>query len=84
MTTPDDSPDPADDPGAAFEQYDDDDLQVPTDRPLGVEKFGTTADEQLAGESLDQRLSEELPETASDALEDDRPAEEAAVTVDGE
>ncbi len=32
------------------------------DRPLGVDRFGTTAEEQLDGESLDQRLSEEEPD----------------------
>jgi hypothetical protein len=34
----------------------------PPERPLGVEHAGTTAAEQLAGESLDQRLAEEIPD----------------------
>ena len=32
------------------------------DRPLGAEKFGTTHSEAEEGESLDQRLAEEVPE----------------------
>lgn len=34
----------------------------PPERPLGVEHYGITADEQRRGESLDQRLAEEVPE----------------------
>ncbi|MFJ5103493.1 DUF5709 domain-containing protein [Streptomyces sp. NPDC088554] len=34
----------------------------PPDRPWGVEHTGTTAAERQAGESLDERLSEEVPE----------------------
>lgn len=37
----------------------------PPERPLGVEHTGTTASEQLAGESLDQRLAEEIPDRAA-------------------
>ncbi|MFF2521001.1 DUF5709 domain-containing protein [Streptomyces liangshanensis] len=36
----------------------------PPERPLGVEHTGTTAAEQVAGESLDERLAEEIPERA--------------------
>jgi hypothetical protein len=32
------------------------------DRPLGAEKFGTTHEEAELGESLDQRLAEEVPD----------------------
>jgi hypothetical protein len=81
---PDDAVDPDDDPGIAFEQYDDDDLEVPLDRTFGVDRFGTTAEEQLEGESLDERLSEELPENRDDPEDDDSPAEEAAVEVEDE
>lgn len=35
----------------------------PPERPLGVEHPGTTAAEQLEGESLDQRLAEEIPDS---------------------
>jgi hypothetical protein len=34
----------------------------PRDYPLGVEEFGTTAAEEIAGESLDARLARELPD----------------------
>ncbi|MER0244708.1 DUF5709 domain-containing protein [Streptomyces sp. HSW2009] len=34
----------------------------PPEKPLGVTKFGTTAAEQQRGETLDERLSQELPE----------------------
>ncbi|MGC5341766.1 DUF5709 domain-containing protein [Streptomyces sp. DT24] len=34
----------------------------PPERPLGVEKYGTTGEEQQEGESLDQRLAQETPE----------------------
>lgn len=34
----------------------------PPERPLGVEHTGTTPAEQRAGESLDQRLAEEIPD----------------------
>jgi hypothetical protein len=36
----------------------------PPERPLGMNKFGTTAAEELAGESLDQRLAQEEPDPA--------------------
>lgn len=35
---------------------------IPPDRPFGAEHTGTTAAEELAGESLDERLAEEEPE----------------------
>jgi len=48
----------------------DDDPEVPDgdrgsgaeDRPLGAEKFGTTHEEAERGESLDDRLAEEVPD----------------------
>ncbi|MFI1438331.1 DUF5709 domain-containing protein [Streptomyces fructofermentans] len=36
----------------------------PPDRPWAVERKGVTAAEQLRGETLDERLAEELPDTA--------------------
>ncbi|MET9803879.1 DUF5709 domain-containing protein [Streptomyces sp. NPDC006368] len=36
----------------------------PPERPLAVEHVGTTAREQHEGETLDQRLSEEIPDPA--------------------
>lgn len=42
-----------------------------TDRPLGAEKFGTTPAEAMAGESLDDRLAQEVPDTGEhDPVED--------------
>jgi hypothetical protein len=42
-----------------------------SDRPLGSEKFGTTHSEAEQGESLDQRLAEEVPEAgAHDPVDD--------------
>lgn len=42
------------------------------DHALGAESVGTTAEEELAGESLDQRLAEERP---------DRPSIDAALSL---
>jgi hypothetical protein len=62
-------PDTADDDSTAY-----DDVQtgrwadgpnpaaLPSDHPLAVNRFGTTAEEQRAGESLDYRLSQEQPD----------------------
>lgn len=42
-----------------------------SDRPLGSEKFGTTHSEAEQGESLDQKLAEEMPEDgAHDPVDD--------------
>ena len=37
----------------------------PPERPLGLDAYGTTAAEQREGETLDQRLAEEEPDTGS-------------------
>jgi hypothetical protein len=37
----------------------------PPERPWAVERFGLTASEQRRGETLEQRLAEELPEVAA-------------------
>lgn len=44
--------------------YDDtlDEGYSPPERPLGVTKYGTTAAEQHDGETLDQRLAQEVPD----------------------
>ena len=49
--------DPDDDPGEDLEAS----IEL-ADHAFGAESFGTTAEEQLRGESLDQRLSEERPD----------------------
>ncbi|MZD05268.1 hypothetical protein GTW43_09265 [Streptomyces sp. SID5785] len=41
----------------------------PPERPLAVEHTGVTAAERRAGETLDERLSEEQPDTVLDELE---------------
>lgn len=43
----------------------------PPERPLGLNRFGTTLDEQEAGESLDQRLAQEVPDPALAVGDDD-------------
>lgn len=34
----------------------------PNEKPLGIDRFGTTNAEEEAGESLDQRLAQEVPD----------------------
>ena len=48
--------------------YDDilDEGYSPPERPLGVDRIGTTAAEQRDGESLDQRLAQEVPDVEPD------------------
>ncbi len=43
----------------------------PPERPWGVEDWGTTEREEVAGESLDGRLAREVPERAGDEDGDD-------------
>ncbi|MER6329427.1 DUF5709 domain-containing protein [Streptomyces sp. NPDC014983] len=52
--------------------YDDmlDEGYSPPERPLGVTKRGTTAAEQRAGETLDERLRQEVPETGEPVGDD--------------
>lgn len=46
--------------------YDDtlDEGYSPPEKPLGVTKYGTTAAEQHAGETLDERLTQEVPDVS--------------------
>ncbi|MFF6803242.1 DUF5709 domain-containing protein [Streptomyces sp. NPDC012616] len=46
--------------------YDDalDEGYSPPEKPLGVTRYGTTAAEQHDGESLDQRLAQEVPDVS--------------------
>ncbi|MFD9129347.1 DUF5709 domain-containing protein [Kitasatospora sp. NPDC059571] len=57
----------------------------PPERPLAVERFGTTAREQQEGETLDRRLKEEVPDVADaegdgigDCLTDGEPVDPEA------
>src|SRR5688500_19947100 len=64
----------------------DDDAETPpedrgndvSDRPLGAEKFGTTHTEAEQGESLDDRLAEEVPELGAHDPVDDIVADDPA------
>jgi hypothetical protein len=60
---------------------------APPERWSAAMKFGSTADEQEAGESLDQLLAEEEPDTADDLdddlPEDDEDTDEADEYLDG-
>ncbi|WP_197349108.1 hypothetical protein [Streptomyces bathyalis] len=49
---------------------------VPGDEPVAVESYGTTFNEQVAGESLDERLAEEEPDVGDEGAEElpDEPA----------
>jgi hypothetical protein len=58
------------------------------DRPFGSESFGTTAEEEARGETLDQRLAQERqggePTDAALVLEDSgEPDEESELIADG-
>jgi hypothetical protein len=50
--------DPEEDPAVEFEAS-----IEHADRPFAAESFGTTAEEEEEGESLDERLAEERPDT---------------------
>jgi hypothetical protein len=74
--------DPDDEPGEDLEAM----IEL-ADHAFGAESFGTTAEEQLQGESLDERLAEERPDRPlSDietAIEDaDAPDDEAQMVGD--
>jgi hypothetical protein len=62
--------DPEEDPAVEFEA-----MIEHADRPFAAEAFGTTAEEEEEGESLDERLSEERPE---------RPISDVHVVIDDE
>ncbi|MET9887473.1 DUF5709 domain-containing protein [Streptomyces sp. NPDC006430] len=49
----------------------------PPERPLAVTDYGTTVDEQRAGETLDQRLAREVPDSGADGSTWDVAAEGA-------
>jgi hypothetical protein len=47
---------------------------IPGDEPMAVDDFGTTAEEQRQGESLDGRLSREEPEAEAPGADTTAPA----------
>jgi hypothetical protein len=80
-------PDTADDDSSAYDDVDTGrwadgphPAALPSERPQAVDKFGTTAEEQRAGESLDYRLSQEEPDTQPDTL--DAPGARADEAID--
>jgi hypothetical protein len=72
---PDYGDDAADDTGDELEA-----MIERADRPFASESFGTTATEELGGESLDDKLAEERPDKLP--VEDDLAIEEADVPDD--
>lgn len=52
----------ADLPGKRITGDPQDDMAVPGDEPVAVDDFGTTAEEEAAGEPLDLRLAREEPD----------------------
>src|SRR6266508_6367203 len=93
MSASDDSQSPArdDDGGEDLEEDPGEELEAmieQADRPFASESFGTTAEEQEEGESLDQRLAEERPDgptlDTTLSLEDvDAPDDEAELVGQG-
>jgi hypothetical protein len=87
-------PGTADDDSSAYDEIDTgreadglDPAALPADRPLAVDRYGTTADEQLDGESLDGKLAREradfqvddpLAGAADPELAEEADSEEAA------
>jgi hypothetical protein len=74
-------PDTADDDSTAYDEVESgriadgpDPAALPADRPVAVDRFGTTAEEQRAGSPLDARLAQEEPDVL--AAEPDPTAEE--------
>jgi hypothetical protein len=64
------------------EQYwaeDPQEAPIPGDRPLGMDEYGTTADEVREGEPLDARLAREEPDTP---MQEDEPARPAGRLVE--
>ena len=56
----------------------------PPERPYAVDRPGTTAAEQREGESLDERLSEEVPDDQEEHLDDDAESDSESTSLDPE
>jgi hypothetical protein len=74
--------DPEEDPGMELEA-----IIEHADRPFATESFGTTSAEEEEGESLDERLSEELPDRPTSDVqlamaEDAAPDDEAEMVAE--
>jgi Family of unknown function (DUF5709) len=57
---------------------------VPGDRPIALDDFGTTAEEQREGESLDGRLSREEPDVGEPGASTATPRETARLVQQDE
>ena len=72
--------DPEEDPAVEFEA-----MIEHADRPFAAESFGTTAEEEEEGESLDQQLAQERPDRLTSdvqlAIEDDAAPDDEAQMV---
>jgi Family of unknown function (DUF5709) len=44
-------------------------MALPGDEPVGVDQYGTTAEEQAAGESLTRKLAREQPELGEEPVD---------------
>ncbi|HVE75509.1 MAG TPA: hypothetical protein VND22_01945 [Actinomycetota bacterium] len=58
--------------------------EAPPDAPEGVEQHGVTAEEQLAGEPLEARLADEVPEVDFSPSEAPAESAEAGLIVEPE
>ncbi len=84
-------PGTADDDSTAYDDVDTgrqadgpDPAMLPADHPLAVDRFGTTAEEQRVGQSLDDRLAEEVPDIQpEDPLYSPGALAEEAIDVQG-
>jgi Family of unknown function (DUF5709) len=84
-------PDTADDDSSAYDDVETgrwadgpDPAALPSDRAQGVDRYGTTAEEQRAGESLDYRLAQEQPDIQpEDPLESPGPLADEAIDEQG-
>lgn len=84
-------PGTADDDSTAYDDVDTgrvadgpDPAALPAERPQAVDRYGTTAEEQLAGESLDQRLAQEEPDVQpEDPLDSPGPLADEAIDEQG-
>ncbi len=84
-------PDTADDDSTAYDDVETgrwadgpDPAALPADRAQAVDRFGTTAEEQRAGESLDYRLSQEEPDVQPvDPLDSPGPLADEAIDEQG-
>jgi hypothetical protein len=78
-------PDTADDDSTAYDDVESgriadgpDPAALPSDTPAAVDRFGTTAQEQLVGSPLNARLAQEEPDVLASEPDPDAPGEDVA------